>query len=383
MVPSLYEVLLELPDFRQAKGKRHELAKVLIVIVLGLLCGQNSLRQIAQWGQSLPPALKRRLGNRHGQMPSYGTLRRVLSQLDGPSLARCLQVWAEALTASLPPSSALPGLALDGKCLRGSGQPDADKAALRVLNAALHGTALVLGSQAIAPQTNEIGALPAMLASLCLTGRVVTTDAMLTQRVAAQTILQKDGHYCLRLKGNQPDTLAAVQAWFHSDTAPVLPDTQTFRLSQKGHGRLTTYTIQSTTALNPYLEKSLAWPRIGQVLHLQRHTLHQKTGTVTETVHYALTDLSPDQADPLSLFHLWQQHWHIENKLHWVRDVDFTEDRNRARTGHFPFNFSGLRNAVLNLLRAYVQQPITQARTYFSVNLPLACSLVGLPLVFY
>lgn len=383
MVPSLYEVLLELPDFRQAKGKRHELAKVLIVIVLGLLCGQNSLRQIAQWGQSLPRELKRRVGDRHGQMPSYGTLRRVLSQLDGPKLAHWLQAWAEALAASLPPSSDLPGVALDGKCLRGSAQPDAGEAALWVLNAALHGSALVLGSQAIAPQTNEIGALPSLLADLCLTGRVVTSDAMLTQRAAAQTILEKDGHFCLRLKGNQPDTLAAVQAWFHPDTAQPLPDTQTLRLSQKGHGRLTTYTLQSTTALNTYLENHLAWPRIGQVLHIQRHALCQKTGIVTETVHYALTDLSPDQADPLTLFRLWQQHWHIENKLHWVRDVDLAEDRNRARTGHLPFNFSWLRNALLNLLRAYVQQPITQARTYFSVNLPLACSMVGLPLVFY
>lgn len=144
-----------------------------------------------------------------------------------------------------------------------------------------------------------------------------------------------------------------------------------------------TYTVQPTPALNTCLPQSLAWPQIGQVLRIQRRCLYQNTGQVTQTVHYVLTDLTPDQAEPLSLFRLWQQHWHIENKLHRVRDVDFAEDRNRARTGNLPFNFSLLRNAALNLLRCYGYQAISQARTYFSVNVPLACSLAGLPFDFY
>lgn len=197
MAPSLFEVLLELPDFRQAKGKRHELAKVLIVIVIGLVCGCNSLRQIASWGQSLPGALKRQLGDRHGKMPSYGTLRRVLIGLDSQSLASQLQAWVEAVVATIAVSEPLPGLALDGKTLRGSSQPENEEPALQVLNAALHHLGLALHSQAIDPQTNEIGTFPAMLAQLCLTGRVVTTDALLTQRETAQLILEKGGTiYC-------------------------------------------------------------------------------------------------------------------------------------------------------------------------------------------
>jgi hypothetical protein len=98
------------------------------------------------------------------------------------------------------------------------------------------------------------------------------------------------------------------------------------------------------------------------------------------TVHYALTDLSPDQAKPATLFRLWRQHWHIENKLHWVRDVDFGEDRSRVRSGALPLILSLLRNAVLSLLRLYGFDRIAQARTYFSLHLPLACSFVDIPL---
>ena len=180
-----------------------------------------------------------------------------------------------------------------------------------------------------------------------------------------------------RLKGNQPQTLTAVKEWFEAETVQPLPETTTDQFSQKGHGRLVTYTVQTTTALNTYLQQSLAWPKMGQVLALQRRCLNQSTGQVQETRHYALTDLSPQQADPLTLFRLWQQHWHIENKVHWIRDVDFAEDRSRSRTANLPLNLSLLRNAVLNLLRAFGYANITQARTYFSVNIPAACSLVG------
>lgn len=183
-----------------------------------------------------------------------------------------------------------------------------------------------------------------------------------------------------RLKGNQPQTLAAVKEWFEAPTNQPLPETSTYQVSQKGHGRLVTYTIQTTTALNDYLQHSLAWPRIGQVLAIQRRCTYQNTGQVCLSQHYALTDLSPQQADPLTLFRLWQQHWHIENKVHWVRDVDFAEDRSRSRTGNLPLNLSLLRNAVLNLLRTFAYPNITQARTYFSANIPAACSLVGIPL---
>ena len=196
MVPSLFEVLFELPDFRQAKGKRHELAKVIIVIIIGLLCCHNSLQQLSAWVQGLPYDLKRQLGNRHHKMPSYGTIRRVLLGLDASAVAGALQNWTEMVVATLPDRPELVGLAIDGKTLRGSAQPEQAEPALQVLNAALHPLGLVLQSQAIASTTNEIGALPDLLAELCLSGRVVTGDALHTQRKPSQVILEKGGIIC-------------------------------------------------------------------------------------------------------------------------------------------------------------------------------------------
>ena len=149
---------------------------------------------------------------------------------------------------------------------------------------------------------------------------------------------------------------------------------------QKDHGRLVRYTLHTTQACNTYLEQDLTWPKVGQTLHLERRATRLKTGQVSTSHHYALTDLAPDQADPTSLFQLWHYHWHVENKLHWVRDVDFAEDRSRSRTGSLPLSLSLLRNAVISLLRLYGYHRITDARTYFALHVQLACSFVGFPL---
>lgn len=196
MEKSLLEVVEQLTEFRQATGKRHELAKVVILVVLGLLCGHNSLRQIATWGQSLDRATRQRLGNRHGQVASYSTIRRVLIGLDAQELAQALQAWLEEALALSGPVNELSGLALDGKTLRGSGDEGADVPALQVLNAVVHELGVVIASQAIPRQTNELGAMPDFLEQLLLKGRVVTTDALHAQRDQAETILEKGGTIC-------------------------------------------------------------------------------------------------------------------------------------------------------------------------------------------
>ena len=379
MERTLLEVLVELPDLRQAKGKRHEQAKVIILVVLALLCGQNSLRRIAAWGQQLDPHSRRRLANRHGQVARYGTIRRVLLGLEAEALAAALQNWVEEVLAAYAPPAGLVGLALDGKTLRGSAASEAELPALQVLNAMVHPLAVVLDSQAVPSQTNELGAMPKFLQHLLLSGRVVTTDALHAQRDQAQIILEKEGHYLMRIKDNQPRTLATLEAWFQAQPSPMMPRTQDV-FTEKGHGRLVRYTLQTTSALNAYLEQELAWPQVGQTLCLERRAMGLKTGQVSTRYHYALTDLAPAQADPATLFRLWHQHWHIENKLHWVRDVDFAEDRSRTRAGSLPLILSLLRNAVISLLRLYGYDRITEARTYFSLHLPLACSFVGIPL---
>lgn len=117
--------------------------------------------------------------------------------------------------------------------------------------------------------------------------------------------------------------------------------------TDKGHGRLEVRRLWSSTALNTYL----TFPHVGQVFCLHRAVTELATGTAHCETVYGVTSLSPAQASPARLLALIRAHWTIENRLHWVRDVTFDEDRSQIRRGAGPQVMATLRNLAISLLR--------------------------------
>jgi hypothetical protein len=114
----------------------------------------------------------------------------------------------------------------------------------------------------------------------------------------------------------------------------------------KGHGRVEHRELTSTTMLNEHLD----WPGLKQVCRVRRQTLRQ--GAWTTEVQYAITSVARDRADSSTLLGWWRGHWGIENKVHWVRDETFGEDRCRVRCGSAPQVLAGVRNLVMNWFRS-------------------------------
>lgn len=114
----------------------------------------------------------------------------------------------------------------------------------------------------------------------------------------------------------------------------------------KGHGRVEHRHLVSSTTLNEHLD----WPGVQQVCRVVRTITRQ--GETTTEVEYAITSADREQANAAQLLQWWRGHWGIENRLHWIRDETFGEDRSRVRTGHAPQILAGVRNAVINWLRA-------------------------------
>jgi len=369
------------PDFRRAQGKRHPLVAVLAIVTLALINQQNSLRQIAAWAQGLSGDARQRLPLRHNRVPSEATIRRVLHRLDVDALVQAIQEWVEEVLAAFYPTTEWQGLSLDAKTARGSRDDEENVPALRVLEALVQELGVFLRSQAIPPETNELGIVQVFLEDLVLTGRVVTADALLTQKEVAQTILAQGGHYLLRVKANQPRLLEDLQTWFEDSSPFSQAETVVYRHTEKGHGRLVQYTLRTTEALNEYLQHELHWPRVGQAFCLERRCTYLRTGKVTVEVHYGLTSLRFHQADPATLLHLWRRHWDIENKGHWVLDVVLGEDRSRLRKQRGPQALAVLRRAVITLLRLGGPGGITATRSTLSADVHRAMSLIGLPVV--
>jgi hypothetical protein len=190
--PSLMTVLAEVPDPRGRRGKRHPLTAILALAVAATLCGAKSYAAMAEWGRNYGPAFAQALGFTRRKTPCAASLFLLFRRLDRAALEAALARWAEAVLAALPPKEGeFEALAIDGKTLRGAQKQGAlDVHLLSVLS---HRLGLTLGQHAVSDHTNEVGAMPSVLAALILEGRVVTADAMHCQRETARTIVAKGG----------------------------------------------------------------------------------------------------------------------------------------------------------------------------------------------
>jgi predicted transposase YbfD/YdcC len=117
----------------------------------------------------------------------------------------------------------------------------------------------------------------------------------------------------------------------------------------KAHGRLEIRAAAATVRLNAHL---CDWPKVGQVVRIERRCVKASTGEATADVAYAITSLPPSRASAARLADLVRRHWHIENRLHWVRDATMREDACRVRKGTAPRALAALRNLSLLLFRS-------------------------------
>lgn len=369
-VPSLITYLAQVPDFRQQRGKRHPLLAVLTLSCVAMLCGARSEAAIAEWAHNYGASWRCRLGLTHAHGPSQATIHRLFKGLDHAALERCVGAWAQAVLVATSRSDPqlLEAIAVDGKTLRGSVKASATDGHL--LSALSQRLGLVLAQVAVPDKTNEIGAFDAVLVELVLDGILVTTDALLTQRRLAQTILERGGQYLLEVKENQPTTLEAIEVLF-ADPHAVTSAASSLDL----HGnRIERRSLRASTELVGYLD----WPGLAQVLCVERRVTDKGTGVVRREMACAITSLAPEQATPAQLLTAWRAHWHIENKLHYVRDVTFDEDRSQVRAGHIPQVMATLRNTAIGLLRIAQQPNIAAACRRYAAQPALALAAVGL-----
>lgn len=185
---SLREAFAQIGDYRVRA--QYPLAGLLSFISLAMMCGCDGVREIARWGQLHRWELSERLGFRRDQMPKLGTIQRLLAKLDETAFANVVHDWGEMVLATYGQEDLL-GVAIDGKVLRGTAEDELP--AITLISALSHELQQVLGQQQIPPETNEIKGIVPLLADLVLEGRVVTVDALLTQRDIAEAIREKGG----------------------------------------------------------------------------------------------------------------------------------------------------------------------------------------------
>jgi predicted transposase YbfD/YdcC len=241
---------------------------------------------------------------------------------------------------------------VDGKAVRGTRHARGDGQARHLLAAADPQSSTVLAQAEVDGKTNEITAFAPLLAPLDLAGAVVTADAMHAQREHAQFLVTlKHAHYILTVKNNQPSLHAQLKA---------LPWRQVpagFDARERGHGRAEWRTLKATAAAT-----GITFPHAAQAIQITRR--RKVKGKWSRETCYAVTSLTLAQASYAQLAVIIRGHWGIEDRLHWVRDTGFDEDRSQIRTAAGPQIMASLRILVITILRLSGEASIAAALRY-------------------
>lgn len=211
-VTPLVRVFEQLTDWRKARGKVYPLVALLVFVMTGLLCGQQGPTAIAQWGAELPFLVRAAIGLPLGRRPSVMTLCRLFRRLETEELEAALRLWVAEVNAQLALAGDTRRMALDGKTLRGAAKRG-DQAA-HLLAAVSHQLKTVWGEVPVDHKTNEITVVSKLLNLLVIEGRLITVDALLTQREIAQEIIDRKGDYLMVVKDNQPQLAEDIAMCF-------------------------------------------------------------------------------------------------------------------------------------------------------------------------
>lgn len=339
----LLELLAQVPDPRKKRGRRHALAGLLAVGIAAVIAGSRSFAAIGQWAADAGPEILAVLGADRGPADE-STFRRAFALVSADVLDRVLGAWLWTRAAR---AGGRLVIAIDGKTVRGAKSRGGK--APHLVAALAHGIGAVLGQVAVDEKSNEIPAVRELLKAFAdLAGAVLTLDALHAQHDTAQLIIGRGADYVMTVKANMP-TLYKQLKKLPWASIPAVSSVS------KDHGRRARRTIK--LALAPAW---IGFEGAAQVAQLRRTVT--KKGKKTVEIVYLIT--SDRRASPETLAAWIRQHWHIENKLHWVRDVTYQEDKSLVRTGNAPRVMATLRSLAISLLRLDGQTNIAAANRH-------------------
>jgi len=339
MLPKLLDPRLyfaDLPDpRRETRNKLHQLHDILMIVLCAVLSGVEDWVGMEAFAEEKETWLRGFLELPNG-IPSHDTLSDVLGRIDPVAFAAAFTAWAAAALPLLADEQ----VCLDGKTLRGS--RDGAEQAVHLMSTFAGRARWVLAQQAVAEKSNEITAIPDLLAMLDLRGAVVSIDAMGCQKTIARAMVDAGADYVLALKDNHPTLCEAVQLWLDTEVARGrLPILQTV---EKDHGRIEIRRYALGSQID-WLEAKPDWAGLQAVGRVESTRI---IGDHTSMeCRYFLCSFPERDRFAATV----RGHWAIENAQHWILDMQFGEDACRTRRDHSAENLALIRRMALNVLR--------------------------------
>jgi len=333
----LRSVFSQIDDPRSDINKLHKLEDILLIGIISVICAADTWKNMETYAKAKEEFLRSFLELPNG-IPSDDTFNRVFSSIDSEQFEACFVDWVSRLV-NLTDGEIIP---IDGKTIRGA-KANGKKSPFHMVSAWASNNNLVLGQVKVSEKSNEITAIPRLLELITVKGCTVTIDAMGCQQEIASKIIEKGANYVLAVKENQKQ--------LHQDIIDEFrfgKNIQTDFSEELDHGRIETRKCSVITDFK-FIENAQEWTGLKSIIKIESIREFKNSDKPTETAtRYYISSLLTGAKELQRTIRL---HWGIENKLHWVLDVAFSEDASRKRAGNASQNFSILSKIALNLLK--------------------------------
>ena len=330
----------ELEDPRQTTKIEYPFFDVVFLTVCAAIGGAQGWEDIELFGEAHLEWLQRN-GLFSNGLPVHDTIARIISRIQPEQFQNAFVRWMQATSERTDGEL----IAIDGKTLRSSYDRNSRQSTIHMVSAFAAQNRLVLGQVKTDAKSNEITAIPELLALLDIKGCLVSIDAMGCQTEIASAIVKGGGNYLLAVKGNQPTLHNAVRAALAESTQRPLSE-ETLSI-EKMHGRIDgrEYHVLPAGALSEQFPEWKALKTVGVAISYRIENM--KKFSMEYCYYISSGELTPEQFASAV-----RGHWAIENSLHWVLDVVMNEDACQIYRGDAPQILACARHMAQNMLRA-------------------------------
>jgi len=336
-IAQLKSIFNQIDDTRSDINKLHKLEDILLIGIISVICAADTWKNMETFAKAREDFLRTFLDLKNG-IPSDDTFNRVFSSIDPFQFENCFIKWVSHLV-DLSQGEIIP---IDGKAIRGA-KSNGKKSPFHMVSAWASQNNMVLGQVKVETKSNEIKAIPKLLELIAIKDCVVTIDAMGCQKEIASKIIEKEADYILAVKENQKQLYQHIEDEFRFCKNPEIELHQ-----ELDHGRIETRKCSVITDFQ-FIENNNSWKNLTSIIKVESvREFKNSSKPLEKTTRYYISSL---QADAKTFQKNIRLHWSIENSLHWVLDVAFSEDASRKRAGNSPQNFSILSKIALNLLK--------------------------------
>ena len=344
-VGSIRKHFRSLKDPRVVGRTQHRLIDIIVMALCGVIANCDDWPDIALFAQKREGWFRRFL-SLPGGVPAHDTFERVFAALDPRAFERCCVAWLRDVAQLVNVGH----IAIDGKTLCGSAA--AGLQPLHLVSAWATEAQVSLGQVAVDGNSNEITAIPRLLALLDVHGALVTIDAIGCQKAIAKKIVTGGGDYVLVVKENQGRLLSDIQETVGKALDGALPAAKVRHstTTDEGHGRIEKRSCVAITDLTGIRDRQ-PWPQLTTVGMCYRERTID--GETTTEAHYFI---GSRRMGARTYAQALRSHWGIENNLHWQLDVSFREDASRIENRHGAANLALMRKLALGLLKQHPRQ---------------------------